>query len=1667
MPPINTPDILRQVNHLYECGLYVSAYRAGECLGKLGGWPGVQGRLLAGRLAYQLGRASWGTALHQLALRQYPTDPRALYYGGLALRSRQGPVRAWLTFRDQEVPSSATAEEQADWWSFKASLLGALRDFRRANDYIQRALDRFPTGPWIHLVNADLYRLRDQRDEAISYCHKALDLHRNYRPAAQTLAELYIEANRDDEAYTLLHQAAAEYESPLIAAQLALICMEVGRYQEALEAVDQYERQAILAKPAMIESWLAMMRARTHYRAGNYPETIQYARQAKHEHYDELANRIEQYLRDHRDIAACRKCLPVSFVRQNRSTCAPATLAALSDYWHRPVQHEEIASRICYDGTMSHDERKWALENGFLAKEFCITSQSAHDLINASIPFTLTTVGPSSGHLQAVIGYDSISEILLIRDPSTRTLVEATTEKLLEYYASSGPRGMVMIPRESEGLLQNISLPESHLYDLQYEIDLALSQYDREKGAQVLATMKAGAPNHRLTLQSEFSLSRYDGHLYACSQLNSKLLAQYPKDLRLVLNHIDYCRDFGTRDERIKLLENALTEFGPHPRLKSRLAEELLDDARRHPRAEQELRWLMRWFSGDAHAIALYARLLWEQGKYTESVEFYRLAACLEDKDESYARAFFQGARHIHQTDMALQWLLERHETWGKQSCAPSLTLAAALEELQRIPEALERLKEAMLWRPEDGYLLCNVALRLDRYGQHEEALKLMAQAEGKCHQATILRTAAVIALNHGRLNESRNHYEKLLLLSPSEWSDLDTLLDLDLKLDDPSRGEKRLRERLAHWPECTQLQQRLVSWLRQYRPEALPAELEVALLVDPQSTWLQREATIAAIQRQDWDTAFLHARKSIELEPRFYRNWALLGQIHFDLGQRSETRDAAKRSLECCIDNTWGITLLISTCRSTEEFERDFEYLRDQLRHQTTFGEAILAYYQWAQGRLSSEQCLNDLREAHRERPDLWQSWSALIRHLLYIVRNDEAIALAKQFTERFPFLVEAWLDLAQVYARTNRPDDQLTALRAAIHIDPTSSEIAREISDIHFKRDEPEKAIAVLSDAIAANPRDSMLYGYLADILWSNQQQSEAVENIRIAAKLNPAYDWAWYTLGDWCKQLQRESDAFATAQALLDSQSGQSHAHRRLAQYHLQWEQPSIALNVVREGLAKRPLDVDLHQLHVRALEENGQTNAALSACRPAVFQADIPAELMLLESEILFGQGKYQASIDYRRRALDVMPSSFNGWRTLVEWTEEHGTRELHLEACRRLVALAPSQATAHGYLAAALYNMDATANLNEATKEYELALQLDPEYTFAAYELFFLHLKNQQFESAQELVKTLPESLPAAHRDALILLGRCKPDETDLAKVLRDLCNPSTRWDRSSIRRGLSMGVPAELRSATEQVWRENPSLGALGTLWAEIVIGRMDARKIAESLHFLPVGNTWNTALQCILALPNDEIFPEKLVKKICRKFKNHLRASPESWSAMAIYHLDRGAIEDAYQWTSNWKKIPINDPYQLVSAICVHWLKRRPHESREMLQHALAIQTDQPHFLIVIWKAIDLIFDGKTTGVRESLTPINPNTLGSWYQDVYRVAYGIVSTLEKIECANDRGEIRKLLRTLNVETIQSTESRDEQWERWLRSSIRQKIARRHRLWIDFISATMDKWLNT
>jgi len=1333
----------------------------------------------------------------------------------------------------------------------------------------------------------------------------------------------------------------------------------------------------------------------------------------------------------------------------------------LSDYWDKPIKHEEIAARICYDGTLSHDERSWASENGFLAKDFCVTSQAAHDLINAGIPFSLTTIGVASGHLQAVVGYDSIEEVLIIRDPSSHSLVEATTDKLLEYYASSGPRGMLMVPIEQATKLQSMTLPDSELYDLQYAIDIALSHHQRDRAIELLAQMEQVAPDHRLTLQSEFSLRRYDGHHHDCLAITRKLLEKYPSDLRLVLCQFDYMHEIASRQERIEFLQEAVNKFGPNPRLMCKLAEEYLMDAREYPKAEKELRWLSRWLPHDASAVVLYARLAWEQQRYEDAIELCRIAACLEEKDESYSRTFFSTASRHHRTDVAMEWLRERHQLWGKQNSDPTLSYIWALEETQQIPLALATFREALAWRPEDGYLLCNAALCFERYGLHDEAQRCLEQAEGRTTETKLVRTRAIIAKSQGQLSQAREHYERLMQLAPTDWNALDTLLDLDLQLDDQSCAEKRLRFFIERWPQCVPLQERLVSWLRKFRPEDLATELEKTLQNDPNNAWLLREAAIAALERNDFQTALDQVGLCVHLEPNYYRNWNLLAHIHSEIGDRPEVRKSVMRALQLCIDNRWGIHLLISTCRSDEEYENDFRFLLDQLRVQATQGEGILAYHKFGTARRDSKLLLEDLREAHRERPDLWQAWSALTQQYSFMGMHEDALICARNFTERFPFSVEAWLEYAHACKMCANADLQLEALQKAFQINPASAEIARQISDIHFERNEAVKAIDILQQAISSNPRDGILFGYLADILWSENRQSEALQAIRKAVTLYPDYDWAWNCLGYWCQQMDRQEDAFETARSLLLSERTIARGYLRLTEFHLRWQQPEEAVRMVQAGINADPLHVGLRALYVHARDSMGRSDEAIAACQPPEFQPNIPAELIFLEGDLLDRLDRKTAALEKRKLGLEIAPFSHEEWHKFLELSQYYSPIEDHVLACQKFVSLAPADALAHGYLARALQKWKPEERQLECIAGYEAALKFDATHATAAYELFYLYLRVNRWQDARQLAHSFPDTLAPEHRDTLRLLGDCLQDEATTHASIGKYSQNDLSISFHSLRRGLDICEPLHWITAIEKAWETEPHRLWLGKVWGESVSRQETPQRILQKLSRLPIGEAWHAAWKILLRNQRASLLPISLVSDVTNKFKSAISQSSSTWSAVTAYYLNLEDASQAYRWCSNWKTVKIDAPEDLVACITAHWLMRRHTVAHSLVQQGQAMQVEAPERVIDLWDIVEQIRRGRSAGMAEKLEVLQRKYMDKWYCELTNMMLHVAKKIEGIERAATMDEKRAILQSLKLSDVESYELISEDWKRWYLTIVCQSVAYRFGMWSDFLKFTL------
>ncbi len=367
--------------------------------------------------------------------------------------------------------------------------------------------------------------------------------------------------------------------------------------------------------------------------------------------------------------------------------------------------------------------------------------------------------------MQASIGYDARRRTLLVRDPGARNFSEFLAEPMLERYRATGPRGMALVPREKAALLDGIDLPDAGLHDQMYAVQRALDSHDRDAAQAAFDAMHAADPRHRLTLMAQRVLASYDAdptRLLACTDA---LLELYPGDGIHQLTRLSCLRQLARRDERLALLESVCaTRLGPRFLAAARRGAVGRRAAARRRSCAAVARLRVRPL--EAMNYFLLGNLLWDQRLFAEALPMYRFAACLEDKQERFAWAYFVATRHLKRTDEGIALLKQRFERFGEKSGWPGRTLFSAYADLDRTPEAFDVLKTALRLLPDDGDLLLYAADAFSRHGDRERAESLLDEARHKARRASWLRSAAEMARWRGDLARRWGRGEKC-----SNWS--------------------------------------------------------------------------------------------------------------------------------------------------------------------------------------------------------------------------------------------------------------------------------------------------------------------------------------------------------------------------------------------------------------------------------------------------------------------------------------------------------------------------------------------------------------------------------------------------------------------------------------------------------------------------------------------------------------------------------------------------------------------------------------------------------------------------------------------------------------------------------------------------------------------------------
>jgi tetratricopeptide (TPR) repeat protein len=1617
---------------------------------------------LAGRLARHLGapRLSWR---HQWrAWREDPHRQDVRYYFVYATLERRGPYPAWRALVElDELDPATPPDARGEWYSLKAQVAAQLRDFDAADEWIARAIEIAPAHAWIHVARSSVLESQDLYPEAYEAARQALELQPWFRPAVQAASHLLSLLGRDEEGLALLHQGARRLESAAVWMQLYGLEIELEDFAAAAEALDRVaELSPLMEKEG--RSWLMAQRAYVAYRRAKLDETIELG----HECGDSYSRDIARRLCDASRADGRRLVLPVGFVRQHHVTCGPATLAAISRYWNMPAEHLQVAEEICYNGTPAYAERQWAEGNGWMASEFTVNEASAKELLDRGIPFTLTTVEPTNSHLQAVIGYDGRRGTLVIRDPYLRDASEALADNLLEHYRPFGPRGMALVPATQRERLTSLELPDAQLWDELHALDRSLIAHRRDDALAICNRLDAVSPDHRIAIEARRRLAIYDANPAEALKAAERLLVHFPENPTLELLRLSCSRMFLRRDERLQTYERICSKPYVHPIFVQQYAQELQYDARQHDLAARLLRRALRAAPQTASGYHALANLYWSQRRFDDALALYRVAACLEDKDEEYAHAYFSASQCLKRTDQALELLRRRFKRFGAKSSQPARTLERACRHLDRIAECQEVLEEALRLRPDDGELLLYAAdAQLAYSASHtERADELLRAASDKCARSQWLRCAARLAWSRGALTDALDRWREVVELQPLAVDAHGSVARLLAETQGRSQALSYLAERVEQFPHFHPLLELWIEWLRDEPPAVAEPVIRRAVEQNPADAWARRELGLALARDRRLDEAWAEVEAACALEPSSDASHAVRGVVCYHRGLLSDAQAAYRDAIRLNVDNDFAINGLMGCCDTPAQRREALNFVRGELERQVMFGDGLLGYREHAQATLAADEVLSSLREALAARPDLWHAWSACVAQLVSMNRLEEAWPLIQQATQRFPLLPKLWMDRAQVCRARLDEEGELNALETALGINPAWGAVARGLAEVYVRRGDLAQARSALERGAAHDPLDPFTQGGLADLAERAGEREQAVAFVRRAVELFPGYEWAWERLKEWSPvgaatlmaptwstAPNRPQHAVEVAQSMCSQRPGESRCWLMLARM-LPDSEFDARMEAVDRAISLNPRLIDGYDLKALLLAQRRRLDEALAACQPTAWGDHPPVELRARRAWIESLCGNLNTAILLMQDCVVEEANHYGCWMRMAELRRQRGEWPEYLAAAQALERIDPQNEMSLGYLGEALL----AAGRREEAKQYlTRAFRLATTYEFAGLNLFDLQLEDGEIEEASQTLKAV-----AQHTQNARVLAR----EIQLAARQGDRERALERFRRLCVTPGDEPGVlEAALAYMDERGWQpyadsglkdavfDSQSAREVGSVWVRRRISARDWSWRGDLQKLCSSGPAGEQALnEYLTSLVNAK--SRWTLAWFVRRNRDWLRSNTFAWGSVGYAYVALNKSQSAVKWLSDWRERPEAEPWMLMNLVATLRHRKRDQEAAEVSRRAIAMPRDYFTAVHHLWLASDALVAGAWEDASAHLQASDRNSLSDndrAFDSVLDLTLRVLSpsTIERKTFRNVRRQMNSLAKQMQ------NRSRERVFHRCVRA-IARRFGWRGQLWL-------------
>jgi len=1222
------------------------------------------------------------------AFKRAPSHPKVRYYSAnIQVRGR----RYFEHFREIETGpeiEGADPDTQASWLGYMATYWASIRDFGNARRCLDLAYRVKPGDDWVLSCESDVLAGEGRWNDALKAAETAWQLNPRVPYTARSLGSTLLNLGRVEEAAKRLTQAAQEGESYELATTacwylcaLAETCMGEERASALAEAQKLAERAPVLAPLADRETHAAIARVRLDLAelADDHAAIEHWARIVRSPFHRKVVENFGK------NPSGLRIRLPFRHAIQKHNECLPTSIGSAMAAMGTPVDANAMAAQLTFGGTPAWAAAEWLEGKGYVVRFFVATPEVTATLIKNGIAFILTLEADTSAHAVAIVGLDEAAGTVMVHDPNSFRATEYLLESLSKDEAPLGPRAMIAVLPERAQLLDKLLPQVETQTTTAWEARCRADFMHGSAGARtVVSNLAKRYPLHPTTRLLQALQERQDGRIGIALKQFQELLAEFPGSAFVRSNLLACCRSLRNTALMRKTLADVV-ERGILPGIDAQqqwrypppdYVAEYADLLRLSGATSSKAKALFLGVVGSASYCASawhnLADLLWTERDIAGALLGYRIASCLADRNDHYARAYSDALGLLGRQEEGFAWLQQRVDKFSNalEGVATWITLIAALEKAGHPERALTAAREAAGAHHDSAELLAFLVpfqARMGNWADAEELLKHLRQAE---NNQLFERASSHFYGIRGELDAALDHAEKWLSDSPLSMTAREELVKLVAKRDGNQAAIVRAREWLAERPAHEDIEE---IYCRQLERDSYTSWRKYSVLLrrvkrNREDGWAWRDLVFCAM----YDFQMAGTKRQHRRESRI---------VHY-LAEcdRTSPDDAATIRAHAVWRESHG-EWLQAVSHWLQAIESDPTSMYAYRRLWECAAREMIMLVAQRLGVNAAEEAVTRWMTVRHEDPEIVEACvDLLLDHGHGRTDGERALQLLLPELGRFPFHLGLRLSHANALQSLGRFQEGEDVFHEIVRRHPHHSWSHVRLAWMKQRRGEMEAALQELGQVAVRDPRNAAVYQAQVEILIEEQRFAEARAMIAsTSAKLPAAVGWRESAI-KFLIQCGDLEQAVATARAgVVEHPRG---AYLWLLLGRTLSEHTQFAARGEIESCLRRSLSLN-QELYEAAdylamlLVEQRRYSEAEQVLREVEIRLCDPSPALGRLAWIRRSKGERRDAVEDMMSLLSKFPWYGWGWGVLLDWFNQDKSWD---NASRFLADIVPEQRT---------------------------------------------------------------------------------------------------------------------------------------------------------------------------------------------------------------------------------------------------------------------------------------------------------------------------------------------------------------------------------------------------